>query len=435
MIPTRRFWALIAVGIGLALLGAVVPGMERVVLPYNLILFVLLFLTGLAVPRAKYLRIERSHDMALSVRQPNKISLTVFNDAGVPIRGRVREGSPEFMQVSQVEFKLAIPARRSHALEYHLTPDTRGEERFRDVTLRLLAPLGLVEVERTLPGTGVIHVYPNVLALREYDLLKQRGKLSMMGIRQTRIRGQGTEFESLREYHHDDYRRIDWKSSARRNKLVVRDYEVERNQNVIVCLDIGRAMLAEVDGVGKLDLCLDACLMLLHAARSEGDQTGLMVFSDRVHQFIPPGKGRQQNGAIMDAVHDLDAVPVEANYDEAFNYLRSRWKRRSLIAVFTDSEDEAHARTLTRALSPVCRHQLVLLVRVSDPRIKELQQLPLESPKDLFLRSAALWYSSERRRAESVLAGSGVKSVDSEPKDLTQALVSTYLLVKETARL
>jgi uncharacterized protein (DUF58 family) len=434
LIPTRRFWGLVFLGIPLALVGAVVPGFERVLIPYNLGLLIALLGTAWLTPKADKLSLRRKFDNVLSVRMPNRVELSLENLGRMGVTGRLREAPPEFFFADRVEFAFDLDEGGYQTLSYHITPYERGEEFFGDFTVRLLAPLGLVEVERVVAGREAVRVYPNVLALREFDLLRQRGKLSLIGIRKTRIRGQGTEFESLRDYHDDDYRRIDWKSTARRGKLVVRDYETERNQSVIVCVDIGRNMLAEVDGVTKLDHVLDASLMLIHAASSNNDLTGLLVFSDRVVNYVVPRKGRGHSASIIDAVHDLQPEVAESDYQNAFSYLASRYKRRSLVVIFTDAEETQQARRLREGLTALKRH-LVFVARVSDARIKELVSREIVEDRDVFTKAAALWYTNERQRAEMVLQSGGVRSIDAEPEELAQALVSAYLIVKETAAL
>jgi uncharacterized protein (DUF58 family) len=270
-----------------------------------------------------------------------------------------------------------------------------------------------------------------VRALAEYDLLKQKGHLALMGVRRSRVKGLGTEFESLREYNDDDYRTIDWKSTARMGKLVVRNYEVERNQGVIVCLDVGRHMLAEVSGRRKLDYAIDSALMLMHAAQKMGDQVGLLMFSDYVGRYIAPKKGRAQVSAILDTVHGVHAEPVQPNYQAAFAYLSNRWKRRSLVVVFTDAENDDQAAELAVALGNLRKRHLVFVVRVADPRLREVLAAPLDQPTDLYRRAAAHWYFRDRKKAETRLSTGGLQSIEAEPQDLSAALVSAYLRVKE----
>ncbi|HRF59445.1 MAG TPA: DUF58 domain-containing protein [Fimbriimonadaceae bacterium] len=435
IVPTRRFWALLGLGVLIALLGAVVPGLERILIPYNVLLFAMLLATARLTPKPQSLHVTRSMDPVLSVRVPNRVNVCVEYDGTAPIQCRVRDEPPPDFDTTRQELRLTLEPDRAKEFHYHVTPFRRGSDFWRGTYVRILAPLGLAEVQYKLPTERPVRVYPNVLALREFDLLKQKGRLNLMGLRRTRIKGLGTEFESLRDYHEDDYRKIDWKSTARRGKLVVREFEQERNQAVIVCLDIGRHMLSEVDGVAKLDHALDSCLMLMHAAQVAGDQVGLLVFADNVRRYIPPRKGRNQAGFILDAVHGLEAEAAAANYTAAFGYLASRWKRRSLIVVFTDAEDDAQAAEMAAALTPLTRRHLLMLVRVSDPRLKELAGADVTDATDLYRKAAALWYSSDRRRADARFRMSGVQNIDSEPQDLSNALVSAYLRVKETSAL
>jgi uncharacterized protein (DUF58 family) len=244
------------------------------------------------------------------------------------------------------------------------------------------------------------------------------------------------EFESLREYGEgDDYRKIDWKASARRGKLVVRQYEQERNQTVLICIDIGRHMLAEVNGVRKLDHVLDALLMLTNAAAVAGDFVGLLVYADTVRRYIPPRKGRNQVGIIIDAIHDLVAEPAESDPGAAFAYLSTRWNRRSLLVNFTDYEDADRARDLVLSLAPMRRRHLALLVRVLDPRIDEVLVAPLATVKDMYMQAAATVLLEDRRTARTVISAAGIHTLDSEPQTLAANLVSYYFMVKERSLL
>lgn len=387
-------------------------------------------------PSPSSLKVKRTFDPVLSVRTSNKIVLTLTNESLDPIRGILRDEPPPQFNASQREFRLDLAPERETEVEYALTPNERGSESFKGTYVRLACPLGLVVRQERLPTEEAIRVYPNVLALREFDLLKQKGRLREIGIRRSRMRGLGTEFESLREYAEgDDYRKIDWKASARHAKLVVRQFEQERNQAVVIVIDIGRHMLAEVNGVRKLDHALDACLMLTNAAAAAGDFVGLLVYSDVVRRYIPPKKGRNQIGMIIEALHDLVAEPIESDPAAAFAFLASRWKRRSLVVTFTDLEDPDRARLLTTALGPQARRHLLLLARVSDPKLKEALNPPMEKVEDMYLSAAAGLLVMDRRAATSVLSAANIHNLEAEPQELAASLVSFYFDVKERSLL
>lgn len=403
-------------------------------LPYNLLLFVGLLATAWIAKKRSLVSFKRSINPVLSVRVPNAVNAVIVNE-GAAATLRLRDEPPSNMDSDATEFTVELQEDDEKEVRYLVIPRERGSDYFRGTFVRYLAPGGLCWVHSRLATEQPVRVYPNVQAIREFELLKQRGRLSMMGIRKSRIKGLGTEFESLRDYNDDDFRRIDWKTTARRGKLVVRDFEQERNQVVIVCLDIGRKMLGEVGGVRKMDHALDACLMLLHAASLEGDQVGLLVYGDRVRRYLPPRKGRNQGGAILEAAHALVADPVESNPKRAFSYLASRWKRRSLLVVFTDAESTDESEELVSALGPLARRHLIMVVRVADPRLKELVAAPMCDDRSFYQRSAAYWYTVERKRAGSQLSIFGIQNIDAEPQELTTTLVSAYLHIKATSAL
>lgn len=431
IVPTKRFWALVALGVPIALVGAVVPGFEKLLLPYDVGIFGLLLITGFVAKKGDPLTVKRDSDPILSVRVPNAVKLTLENTSQAPIMVEVRDEPPESVFATKTSFKMRLQPERPEEVSYSITPLERGEQDFTGTHVRYLAPLGLAWVQKELPTQQTTRVYPNVKAVKEFDLLKQRGKLNMMGLRRTRNKGLGQEFESLRDYNEDDYRTIDWKASARRGKLVVRNYETEKNQAVIVCVDVGRHMMAEVDGVRKLDYALDSALMLMHTAERQGDQIGLLVFNDVIKAYAAPRKGRAQVAAILDKVHDAQAEPVQPNYAAAFTYLANRWKKRSLLVVFTDAENEDQATDLVQSLGPIHRRHLLMVVRVADPKLRELRHLPVQDERDMYARTAALWYSADRKKAEAVLRAAGFHTLEAEPQELASALVGAYLRVKE----
>lgn len=435
MIPTKRLWGLLAIGIVVAAVGAQV-GASLLGLLYDAAVFIAAYITFRLAPSGKELRLKRSFDPVLSVRVANRIGVHLVNDGLEPLQLRVRDEGPERCSSEGNEFGVTLAPGGEKDMSYTVTPRERGDDNFQGTFIRIACPLGLVEKQVRLETEEPVRIYPNVLALREFDLLKQQGRLREMGIRRSRTRGLGTEFESLREYTEgDDYRKIDWKASARRNKLVVRQYEQERNQVVIVAVDIGRHMLSEVNGVRKLDHVLDSLLMLVNAAAVAGDQIGLLVYADTVRRYIPPAKGRSQVGMIIDAIHDLIAEPVESDGAAAFSYLGARWKRRSLMVAFTDVLDDDRAKEVASSLGPLSRRHLVLLARVNDPRMREVLDAPIEDIPDMYRKTAARMLRTDAIAAQGVLKSAGIHTLEAEPQDLAASLVSYYFAVKEQALL
>lgn len=432
IVPTKRFWFLVALGIPLALAGIAVSGFEPLVLLYNFAIFAALVGTRFLTPNPKNLRVARLTDEVLSVNARNVVELVLENEGNTTMKGRVLDECPSDFLSSARETKIALEPGATTIFRYHVKPRERGSEMFPATFVRFKAPLGLCEVQHRLATQQAISVYPNIKAIQEFDILNHRGKLSLMGVRRTRYRGQGTEFESLREYAHDDFRRIDWKTTARRGKLVVRDYEVERNQAVFIIIDASRHMLSEAAGRRKLDHVLDTALLLMHAAERAGDQVGLIVFAERLLKYVPPRRGRAHINMLLDGIHDLAAAPVEANYAAAMHAFASRWTRRALVVAFTDMDEPREAKAFLRAIQPMRSRHLWFLARVMDPRLRELATLPVTNQAELYSAGAYEWYRQRRDEARTELNNAGLRHIEAEPETLALELVNAYWHAKQT---
>ncbi len=427
LVPTRRFWWLALAGVPLAAVAAS-AGAPVIAALYDVGLVAVAFATARLGPDPSRLRVTRRRDPVLSVRRANRVVLAIENDGDAPISARLRDEPPPHWPSTDKEFDVVVRPGALVEKAYAVTPPARGADAFRATFVRVSCPLGLVERQVRLDTHEEVRVYPDVLALKEFGLLRQAGRLREMGIRRSRQRGGGTEFESLKHYTEgDDFRDIDWKATARHAEPIVRRHEAERNQAVIVALDLGRAMLAEADGVVKLDRALDALLMLAQAAALAGDQIGLLAYDDKVRLWMPPAKGRAQVGLLIRAAHDLQASPAASDPVGAFAALSAKWKRRALVVVFSDADDADAAGPLAVALGPLSRRHRVLLCRVADPKLALARKAPLASPDGMYVRAAAALLDEDRRVAGGVLTGSGVRVLEADPEDLAATLVGAYL--------
>lgn len=435
MVPTRRLWWAIVAGTPLIVIGTL-AGLPSVFYLYNGFLLLIAFLTYRFGVSADGLRFRRRMDAVLSVRARNRVLLEIENESGVAVSGMVRDELPATFSGEGNEARFAVEPGKKFGFEFVLVPPERGREVLRGTFLRLNCPLGLVQRQFELETSQEVKVYPNILALREFDLLNQTGRLKQIGLRISKMRGIGTEFESLREYAEgDDYRKVDWSATARRGKLIVRQYEVERNQSVMLCVDCGRHMLAEVDGVRKLDLVLDSVLMLIQSAIMAGDNVGLLAYGADVITYVPPKKGQRQLGVLLNAMYGLVAEPVESDPIRAFGYLNARHKRRSLMLNFTGLEDRDMARDVIQSYGTMSRAHLAVLVNISDPRFREILRKEPETKDDLFRYASAHFLTDERRQASTMLQSAHLRVLDSEPQDLAKDLVNYYLDVKSRGKL
>ncbi|MBI1332327.1 MAG: DUF58 domain-containing protein [Armatimonadetes bacterium] len=434
-VPTKRLWALVALGIPLIWLAGFV-GFFWFAYFYNLMLLAAALITFYYGPNSRDLRFRRRMDAVLSVRARNRIRIELEHDGDFPLSGEIRDEFPATFTADQPSTKLSIRPGQKFIYDYFLVPPERGEEFFRATFLRLNCPFGLVQKQIRLNTEQDVKVYPNILALREFELLNQRGRLREAGVRKSRMKGMGTEFESLREYSEgDDFRKIDWKATARRGKVIVREYEVERNQAVILCVDCGRHMMAEIDGVRKLDLVLDSVLMLIQSALAAGDNVGLLAYGGDIIRYISPKKGHRQLGVLLNATYNLVAEPVESDPVRAFGYLTGRHKRRSLVINFTAVEDRDQAKDVIQSFGNFTRNHIALLANISDPKFREILRQQPENAEELFRFASAHYLTDERRQAATMLRTANINVLDSEPQDLAGDLVNFYLDIKARGKL
>ncbi|HEV2149685.1 MAG TPA: DUF58 domain-containing protein, partial [Longimicrobiaceae bacterium] len=364
-----------------------------------------------------------------------EVRLLATNATDRTVRLRVADDLPPLLVAEGPEFhELVVPPRRDAVATYRVRAAERGDGAYGDLHLRVAGPLGLVWVQRRERRADPLRVQPGVMEVRRHRLLGLRHRLRDAGIRSVRQRGEGGSFESLRDYvRGDDPRTLDWKASARRGTLTVRQYEAERRQNVLLAIDAGRLMTQRIGGRERIDHALSAALLLADVAGSHGDRVGLLVFADRVEQYLPPSQ--LSLARLADALGSVQARMVEPNYPAAFTYLASQLRRRSLLVIFTDVIDaEASGALVSHLIRSASRH-LPLAVAIRNPELEAAAVAPVEDEPAVFRRAAAEELLQARAAALAAMQRAGVLVADTRPEDSVTAAVNRYLEVKRRALL
>jgi len=241
--------------------------------------------------------------------------------------------------------------------------------------------------------------------------------------------------EALRDYQRDDdYRAIDWKATARRQKLITREYQQERNQSVLCMLDCGRLKIAETQGLSQLDHALNAVLMLSHVATRAGDQVGLLAFDARVRAFLPPQSGRRAAQRVVAASYDIHAEIVETDFEAAYGYLSQRLRKRSLVVLFTEVIDEVSAKSVVRTVRSLGPRHLALVVLFRDETLDAMAE-PRRTQgdikaADLYQRAAGAEAILWRDRLVRDLQEAGALVLHVSPRKLTPTLINRHLHIK-----
>lgn len=386
--------------------------------------------------RRVQLTVERQVEDKLSLGADNRVTVRVASRSGLAGRLVVKDDPPpEFTTPARAQVVSLQPYETATAA-YHTRPTHRGRYRFGNLHVRGKSLLGLTWWQKSFAAGREVAVYPNLLEVERYQYMARTNRLTQLGIRPQRLRGEGQEFESLRDYTPDDeYRRIDWKATARRRKPITRDYDVERSQTVLLMVDAGRMMSALLGDMAKLDHAVNAALMLGYAAAEKGDAVGLITFADRVRAFVPPRKGLHQVGRLAEALYDLEAQLVEPNYAEAFGLLYNQARKRALVVCFTDLVDVDASRRLLGHLSVLAPRHLPLLVTLRDTLVAAAARAVPEDSFDVYRRALAAQVESDRDTALGVLRQRGVMVLDVPPDKLTVASVNQYLTLKARGQL
>lgn len=384
-----------------------------------------------SLPRRKSFSVDREIGRVASLAQPHTVTLIVANYSRFARFVWVRDGVSPELDARPPEFALALAARSRAILNYQIHSGRRGAFTISSAHLRVRSRWGLWRRFLDYEVTSTINVYPDMKQLSEYALLARSNRLSMLGVRRTRKIGQDNEFERLRDYTPDDnHKHIDWKTTARRQKLTVKDFQANQSQRVIFMLDCGRMMTNLTGELSLLDHALNAMLMLSYVALSHGDSVGLLSFSDEIHNYVPPSGGMRQMNRLLHASFDRFPRLVESRYDQAFLYLAAHCRKRSLVILISNLIDEVNANQIGRYLGNFSGRHLPLGVLLRDHRLFDPAEI--ESPRgdSLFQAAVAADILAWRNQVLADLDAKGVLALDVYPENLTTPLINSYLEIK-----
>jgi uncharacterized protein (DUF58 family) len=433
ILPSRR-WYLVAAALGLlAPLALLRPELAVVLLLADLLWVSALLLDLWRIGGVDLSRfpVSREPPAAFSAGRPLPVSYRWGNPTSRPLRLLVREAVPAPLEPAtgrEREILLPVEGLRE---EVSYLPKRRGKATGGRVFLRLLGPLGLAwrQGRRELPWQ--VTVYPSLRAAALRALPAQAQRRREAGFRNLRRIGEGRSFESLREWvPGEDTRSIDWKATARRGKLITRQYEDERRQHVMLVLDAGRLLTAEIDGTARLEAAIDAALELAHSAVHHDDNVGLMVFADQVLHFVPPARGRRALRQVLDALAGVEGRLVEPNYPAAFGYLAARSRKRALTVLFTDVIDRTASEAFVAQAGSLRPRHLPLAVTLRDPALERLSGMRPENEDAAYERAAAEELLEAREAALAELRSRGVLVLDVLPEGAARSVVQQYERLK-----
>lgn len=430
-------YRLVAVALAGAVVSAVFPGTAWVAfLSVNGALAVAVAFDVLRAPAPSRMRITREAPPVLTMGRTGVATLRLHNPARRPARIAVRDASPPSLRRDPTRHDTRLGPGEWASFSSDVNPSRRGRMILGPVTVRAAGPLGIAGRQATIRLHDRLKVYPALPSRSQVELRLERARLLQSGDRSSAVRGGGTEFDTLREYHPDDeFRRINWRATARAAKPITNLYREERNQHVMILLDAGRAMAPNVEGVSRFEHALDAGYAVAQLASWVGDHVGMVTFGAEIIAMLPPRSGRSQPRRIIDALFATEPSLDAANYQEAFAGLLSRHRRRALLVLLTDLVEESAMESLFVALPALLRRHLVIVGSVLDAQLARSASSVPDSSEEAYLKAAAAGALASREASARRMRRMGVVVVDRAPHELAGALADQYLRIKAFGRL
>ncbi|MBD2109042.1 DUF58 domain-containing protein [Nodosilinea sp. FACHB-13] len=398
---------------------------------FDVAVLAVMFWDGFRV-KSRRATIKRDPLHRLSIGRDNPISL--HGESSTPVRLRLFDNYPTAFDGTTMPLEIFLSGREPETLTFTVNPKQRGEYPWGDLQIQQRSPLGLAWTDWTIPAAETVAVYPDLIGLNQLSV-----KLALQAtgtLKQKRRMGVGTEFAELREYGTgDDPRFIDWKATARLSQPLVRVLEPEREQTLLILLDRGRLMTAQVQGLNRFDWGMNAALSLALAGASRGDRVGLGIFDRTLHTWLPPKGGRANFQQMIDRLTPIQPVLEESDYLAAATQAAQQQHRRSLIVLITDIVDETASAELLSALARLRPRHLPFCITLRDPAIDRQAHQSTTEVDAAYQRAVALDLLNQREAAFARLKRRGVLVLDAPAHQISDPLVESYLRIKSQGKL
>ncbi|MEO8650408.1 MAG: DUF58 domain-containing protein [Acidobacteriota bacterium] len=377
--------------------------------------------------------LRRYFDHRFAIGAANTIHVVAENNSARSFTVRLKDEYPSAMALNDPrEASFTIAPQTWTEFTYSLTPSRRGSYSFGRTAVRFISRAGLVWCQTHLGESTLEKVYPNITRAREIEL-KALGARSFLAIQRRAVRrGEGREFESMRDYViGDEMRHISWTATARRSRLTTRQYQIERDQTVIIAIDSGRLMTGRIGDETKFDTAIHASLALMSACSRAGDHCGLVVFGRRIRRYLPPKRGPEHMDAVLEALYDVEPELIEPSYARAFQFIASNSKKRAFVVILTDLIDKESSKELINSIRLLRPRHLPMVVTVGDRDLNKMVGNMPADLKDFYTQSAAAEIIHQREQALRLVESLGGLALDVTTQTLGSKLLEGYLRVKE----
>lgn len=380
------------------------------------------------------IEVERRLPGRFALGEPGEVRLLIRNNGRLPAKIELFDGIPQGGDAPAMPWIGEVPVLREIRVFHPVKLAERGEKTFGAVNIRRWSPLRFWYRQTRHLGNETVKVYPNYEPVIRFALLAMQHRESPMGIVRRPRAGTSRDFHQLRDYRDGDpFSQIDWKASSRRQMLISRDYQEQRDQSIVFLLDTGRRMRAMDGELPQFDHALNALLLVSHIALRQGDQVGVKTFGG-TDRWLPPLKGAHAMPVLLNHLYDYQTTSAPSDFAGAVEHLMTRQRRRSLVIVVTNLRGE-DGKELIGALSVLQSKHLVLLASLREKSVEQAAIQPVTEFRDALKYLAAERYRSERKEILVGLEARGILTLDTSAQEFAISLANRYLDIKAAGRI
>ena len=367
----------------------------------------------------------------LSNGDENPVQIVLENRYLFATRITVIDELPFQFQARDKEFKLNVDSGKSKIIEYDVRPVKRGEYNFGAVNVFVKSPIGFVQRRYCFSQDMTVPVYPSFMQMRKYELLAISNQLTDAGIKKIRRRGNNAEFEQIKEYvAGDDYRTINWKATARKNKLMINQYQDEKSQQVYSVIDMGRIMRMPFEGLSLLDYAINSSLVISNIALLKQDKAGIISFSNRVQSILPADRRNAQLQKILELLYNQKTGYLESNFEHLYANIKTKINQRSLLLLYTNFESLSGLQRQIKYLRRIAKDHLLVVIFFENTQLRTFLDTPATTTEEVYNKTIAEKFAYEKKLIVKELEKYGIQSILTSPKKLSVNTINKYLELK-----
>jgi uncharacterized protein (DUF58 family) len=373
----------------------------------------------------------RNMSEKLSNGDENEIHIALTNQFTFPVHLKIIDEIPFQFQQRNFEVKRKIKALAKDDYRYFLRPTERGEYFFGNLNIYTTSPLRLISRRFTYDNNQMVPTYPSYMQLRKYDLMAFSNNLFQYGLKKIRRIGHTMEFEQIKEYvQGDDLRTINWKATAKKNQLMVNQYQDEKSQNVYMVIDKGRVMKMPFNGLSLLDYAINATLVLSNVILKKQDKAGMFAFSKKVENRVVAEKRQSQMQLIMENLYNVKTDFFESDFSRLYVDVKKHVNQRSLIMLYTNFETLDGLHRQLPYLKGIAKNHLLVIVFFNNTELNDLIHKKASNVQEIYDKVIAEKFAFEKRLIVNELRKYGIYSVLTQPENLTLDTINKYLEIK-----